>query len=174
MTKDRVFECLVALGTRHGPRERGKICQKLLAIALGAAGCTKITERGVQGVDVDVCSADGQKYTIEVKTTKSDFVPLGQKDVIGLRQRAQTDGYLPVLGVLRIGLFSEWYLARVDSLKAGRILIDSLRPHRIRHLESIIQPEFDKAICEHFEGALKNSQSYLDEILRGQNIFVED
>ena len=174
MNRARVFECLSALGARHGPRERGKLCQKLLAIAFRMAGCANITERGVQGVDVDACQANGEKYTIEVKTTEADSVPIGKKDVLGLQQRARQDGYLPVLAVLRVALFSEWYLAKATSLKSGLVLIDSLRPQRLRELELVIQPEFDKAICEHIEGALDNSQAYLDAVLRAYDIFVEE
>ena len=174
MNRATVFEYLSSLGARHGPRERGKLCQKLLAIAFRMAGCTDITERGVQGVDVDACQENGEKYTIEVKTTETDSVPIGEKDVLGLRQRARQDGYLPILGVLRVTLFSEWYLAKASTLKSGRVLIDSLRPHRIRELELRIQPEFDQAICEHFEGALEHSQLYLDSVLRQHGILVEE
>jgi Holliday junction resolvase len=174
MPRASVYDCLTALGARHGPRERGKLCQKLLAIAFRMAGCKDITERGVQGVDVDACQPNGEKYAIEVKTTQTDSVPIGEKDVIGLRQRACQDGYLPVLGVLRVALFSEWYLAKAASVTSGRILIDSLRPYRIRDLELLIQPKFDQAICEHFEGALERSQYYLDSVLRQHGILVEE
>jgi Holliday junction resolvase len=174
MTRTQVYEHLVALGERHGPRERGKLCQKLLAIAFRTAGCDKIIERGVQGVDVDACNANGDKYSIEVKTTEGNNVPLGKKDIVGLKQRADQDGYLPLVGVLRISLFSEWYLASAATLKAGVVLIDSLRPFRVKQLEALIQPEFDKAICEHFDGAIERAQSYLDAVLREHDIVVED
>ncbi len=171
--KAHVFEYLSALGERHGRRERGKLCQKLLAISLQMTGCTSITERGVQGVDVDACRANGEKYSIEVKTTEGDTVPVRKKDVLGLGQRARQDGYLPLLGVLRIGVFSEWCLAKAGSLKAGVVLMDSLRPYRLRALENVIQPSFEKAVAEHFEGAMNGAQSYLDRVLREQGIAVE-
>jgi Holliday junction resolvase len=173
--KAHVYECLSALGERHGPRERGKLCQKLLAIALQMSGCTQIIERGVQGVDVDACQANGEKYSIEVKTTVRDSVPLREKDVLGLRQRAQQDGYRPLLGVLRIGVLScEWYLAKAQSLRAGVVQIDSLRPYRVRSLEQLIQPLFEKAACDHFDGAMKGAQLYLDTVLREHGIIVEE
>lgn len=174
MIRTTVYESLVALGERHGPRERGKLCQKLLAIAFRTTGCNKITERGVQGVDVDACHVDGRKYSIEVKTTEGDYVPIGAKDLSGLRQRASQDGYEPMLGVLRIGLFSEWFLTTAASLKTGRVLIDSLRPLRVKELEAVIQPAFDAAICEHIGGALDQSQAYLDAVLRKHDILVQE
>src|SRR5262245_8749391 len=97
----RVYDYLTQVRDGFGPRECGKICQKLLAISFRMAGCNHVVERGVQGVDVDACSPDGEKYTIEVKTTVNNQVALQPKDVEGLCQRRHQDGYQPVLAVLR-------------------------------------------------------------------------
>src|SRR5438045_3044497 len=112
------YEWLSLLYDRHGPREFGKLCQKLLAIAYRHAGFVHVIERGVQGVDVD--AAEGQtKYSTEVKTTVNGVIIFQAKDVAGLAGR-RADGYLPLLGVLRLSPLSDWLLADAEHLQAGR------------------------------------------------------
>jgi hypothetical protein len=158
------------LHRRHGAREFGKICQKFLAVAYRLAGFSHVVERGVQGVDVD--AGDGwERYATEVKTTQKASVHYRQKDVDGLSGRA-ADGYIPLLGVLRLASLSGWYLARAEPLRPGVLLIDSLRPHRHRDLEGRLQPFFDEAVSAHFQGTLMDSQAYLDGVLREEGVEV--
>jgi Holliday junction resolvase len=170
----RVYNCLKELRKKFGPRECGKICQKLLAISFRMAGCDNILERGVQGVDVDACQPTGEKLTIEVKTTVGNRVPIQVKDIEGLRQRRRQDGYQPVLAVLRIHIFYEWWFASADSLQAGIVPIESLRPYRLSELESLVSPHFDEATCEHFDRTMAGSQAYLDNVLRQHGVRVGD
>lgn len=166
------YQLLKALHEQLGHREFGKISQKILAIAYHRAGFWHVVERGVQGVDVD--AADGrEKYATEVKTTARDSVVFRQKDVEGLRSRCQ-DGYKPLLGVLRLSPLSEWYLVAVEEVRAGTLLIASLRPFRVRALEDRIQPHFDRAVEEHSEETLAGSQAYLDQVLRTMGIEVRE
>jgi hypothetical protein len=162
--KDRIYRLLTALHRRHGPREFGKLCQKLLAITYRLAGFAHVVERGVQGVDVD--AADGrERFATEVKTTQTNAVPFLRKDADGLSCRG-ADGYQPVLGVLRLSPLSDWYLVDAQRLRAGRLQISSLRPSRLRELEARVLPSFSEAVQEYAEGALEGSQSYLDDVLR--------
>jgi hypothetical protein len=164
------YRRLKMLHHRHGAREFGKICQKLLAVTYRLAGFTHVIERGVQGVDVD--AGDGrERYATEVKTTQKASVPFQQKDADGLCGRAM-DGYVPLLAVLRLGALSDWYLARAESLRPGILLIDVLRPYRLRELERRLQPCFDEAVENHFAGALTGSQAYLDGILQQAGVEV--
>lgn len=158
------FELLEQLHGRHGPREFGKICQKFLAISYRLAGFSHIVERGVQGVDVDA-AIGGERYATEVKTTVKDSVHFQKKDAAGLQDRAR-DGYRPLLAVLRLGPLSEWFMVHAERLKTGVLLIDSLRPYRFRQLEDRLGPLFDEAVRLHGEGALREAQVYLDDILR--------
>lgn len=171
--KARVYECLKKLHGRHGPREYGKLCQKLLAIAFRLAGCQHIVERGVQGVDIDVRQASGEKYAIEVKTTEDLYIAFGQKDVDALQKRRQ-DGYQPLLGVLQLNSLYEWHFAKATTFQPGRLLIERLRPYRLRDLESLLEPYFDQAVLRHFDGALQGSQAYLDRILRETGVIQEE
>jgi hypothetical protein len=161
------------LHARHGPREFGKIVQKLLAIAFRLAGFHRIIERGVQGVDVDAAGHPGEKYAAEVKTTQSDSVPFALKDRDGLAARMH-DGYHPLLAVLRLSPLSDLLLVHTANLRCGRIQIACLRPYRFHELEARLLPCFALAVREHFEGAYTGSQFYLDGVLREYGIEVRD
>lgn len=163
--KTDTYERLSALHEKHGSREFGKLCQKFLAIAFQSAGYTHIEERGVQGVDFDAAKDREEKYAVEVKTTAARSVNFEAKDVEGLGKRKK-DGYEPLLAVLRLHRFSDWILAEADSIRSGNILIDSLRVYRLSELERRIAPLFDRTVEEHFDGAMKEGQAYLDKVLR--------
>jgi hypothetical protein len=158
------------LHERHGAREFGKISQKLLAMAYRLAGFGHVVERGVQGVDVD--AGNGQeKYSTEVKTTEKGSVPFHQKDAHGLASRVM-DGYLPLLGILRLAALSGWHFVRTEALRPGLLLIESLRPYRHKDLERHLETFFDEVVQSHFEGTLAGSQAYLDMILRQAGVDV--
>jgi hypothetical protein len=160
------------LHARHGPREFGKIAQKFIALAFCEGGCERVVERGVQGVDVDA-GWGREQYTLEIKTTKRNAIPFGRKDAEGLAARQQ-DGYRPLLGVLKLAVLSQWYIADATALRPGMITIDSLRPYRQRDLEVLLKPLFDRVVACHFDQALTGSQAYLDGVLRRQGAFVVD
>lgn len=163
--KTETYELLKKLHDKYGPREFGKLCQKFLAIAFQMAGYTHVVERGVQGVDVDAASESGERYAIEVKTTKDKYINFAQKDADGLQKRKK-DGYQPVLAVLRIDRFSDWIFAKADTIKPGSLYINFLRAYRLQDLEQRICPQFDRAIEEHFKGTFQEGQKYLDNILQ--------
>jgi hypothetical protein len=168
--KTTTYRGLCALHDRHGPREFGKICQKLLALAFRAGGCPHVVERGVQGVDIDAVWA-GTKYTVEIKTTRQSAIHLLPKDVLGLASRSR-DGYRPLLGVLRLSPLADWLLADAGCLQAGELAIDALRPHRSECLERRLRPLFDDVLAAHAGNTLRESQRYLDRILRQQGVEV--
>lgn len=165
--KTEIYERLKILYDEYGPQEFGKLCQKFLAIAFKKAGyrCVQETERGVQGVDIGEVEKGDEKYTIEVKTTITNFINYEQKDVEGLQYQKEK-GYQPVLAVLQLDRFSDWFFAKADTLRAGSIYIDSLRVYRLRELEKKISPLFDDTINKHYKETLQKGQSYLDNVLR--------
>lgn len=169
--KTEVYERLKELHEKYGPQEFGKFCQKFLAIGFQLAGYGHIVERGVQGVDVDAAGEKGEKYAVEVKTTRAKSINFEQKDVNGL-QKKKVDGYLGVLAVLRLDRFSNWIFAKANTIKPGSLLIDSLRPYRLSELERCICPHIDNAINEHFDGTMREAQGYLDNVLRQKGIKV--
>lgn len=157
------YEWLNLLYERFGPREFGKLCQKLLALSYRRAGFLHVVERGVQGVDVDAARGE-MKFATEVKTTINDGIMFQAKDVAGLKAR-RADGYLPLLGVLRVSPLSDWLLADAQHLLPGRLALDKLRPYRRYDLENHLRPLFAEVVEQHAETALAGAQEYLDEVL---------
>jgi hypothetical protein len=157
------YEWLNLLYNHYGPREFGKLCQKLVAISYRRAGFIHVVERGVQGVDVDAASGQA-KYATEVKTTIHGAIVYQAKDAAGLAAR-RADGYLPLLGVLRLSPLSDWLLAGAEPLATGRLTLDTLRPYRRHDLEAQLRPHFATVVVEHAETALLTGQAYLDRVL---------
>jgi Holliday junction resolvase len=164
------YRRLCLLHQRHGPREFGKICQKLLALAFRAGGCDHVVERGVQGVDIDA-GWGAAKYTAEIKTTKKSAIHLASKDIAGLAAR-RADGYHPLLGLLRLAPLADWLLVDATSLTVGTVPIDSLRWLRCRELENRLRPLFDTVLDLHFEPTLREAQACLDRALRTAGVVV--
>ena len=165
------FEKLEKLYKKFGPQEFGKICQKLLALSFQKAGFKYVgeSERGVQGVDIGEAVRGEEKYSIEVKTTTKNIIRYEQKDAEGLLHQKNM-GYQPVLAVLKLEIFSDWFFIKADKLKPGNIFIESLRVYRLRDLENEINPLFDETVEEHFVLTLEEGQKYLDNVLR-KNFF---
>jgi hypothetical protein len=168
--KALIYLRLRQLRERHGPREFGKIAQKLMALAFRLGGCTHVVERGVQGVDVDAALGN-QRYALEIKTTRHAAIAFLRKDADGLASREQ-DGYQPMLGALQLAYFSTWCIADARPLRPGTLTIDSLRPFRQSQLERILQPLFDIAVEQHHDGILRGSQGYLDCVLRQNGVTI--
>jgi hypothetical protein len=175
VSKTEVYRLLKSLHGQHGAREFGKIGQKLLAIAYRSAGFSHIVERGVQGVDVDTAADLGEKYAIEVKTTRKNCVAFRTKDQAGLAARCR-DGYQPLLAIFRLTPLSSWQFVYAENLRVGSVLIGSVPlENRHRGLEERIDPHFRNAVALHFQGAMSGSQFYLDGVLQqmGVEIFEE-
>ena len=160
-------------GTPSGPF--GKIVQKLLALSFHEMGFTNIVERGVQGVDIDITSESNQKFAVEVKTTEKLSITISPDNVQALRDRTH-DGYQPVIAVLRLVPLENWILAKapIGEIPTGKILIDSLRPNRMKDLESKLCPKFDIVVRKHFNGVLNRGEQYLKKHLREVGIMAQD
>ncbi|MFW6116897.1 MAG: hypothetical protein ACOC6F_04140 [bacterium] len=160
------FERLQRLQTRFGPRVFGKIVQKLLALALYAAGFEYVVERGVQGVDIDAAMPDGRKYAIEVKTTGGEGVSLSEDNIEALKDRSK-DGYCPLVAVLRMQMFEAWLFAAIPlrRLRPGPLPVGTLRAYRLYELEAAIGPAFEIVITQHCRGVLSGGEHYLSDVL---------
>jgi Holliday junction resolvase len=135
------------------------------------AGYNHIVERRVQRMDVDAAGKNGEKYAVEVKTIVTKSVNFEPKDVDGLQKRKK-DGYQAVVAVLCLDRFSDWIFAKADIIKPGSLYIDSLRPYRLHELEKCICPLFDKAVKEHFDGTMRESPRYLNNLLQQKGVEV--
>lgn len=150
----------------------GKLVQKLLAIAFLEAGAERVTERSVQGIDLEVTLADGRRIALEVKTSEpgaAGDVSFGKKDVDGLVAQAEK-GISPYFAVLGNRLLDDWILARYEP---GEIQPNAaysptrLRPYRDRALEALVAETFPEAVGRYAGRAAEGGQGALDEVLRG-------
>lgn len=150
----------------------GKLVQKLLAIAFLEAGAERVTERSVQGIDLEVTLPGGRRLALEVKTSEPGApgtVELGKKDVQGLAARAE-EGYEPYFAVLGNRLLDDWVFAhhRPGELEPNTAYSPTrLRPYRDRELEAVVAGPFADAVARHAGLALEGGQGALDEVLRG-------
>jgi hypothetical protein len=164
--KASTFQLLVRLRDKYGPGLFGKIAQKLLAVAFYEASFSHVVERGVQGVDLDAANGDGQKYTLEVKTTDGQTVSLSKENLDALRVRA-VDGYVPVIAALRLHMFEDWLFAGIplSELQPGLIPFSRLRAYRLRQLEQRVCPVFEAVVEQHFTAVLAHGERYLIDLL---------
>jgi len=161
----KTYTHLDILIKKFGSQEFGKLCQKFLAIAFLNAGYNHVIERTIQGVDIDVANKKGEKYSIEVKTTITEYITFKEKDLIGLKSR-EKDGYQSILAILRLTRFSNWIFVKANQLNSGTSYVDIFRPHRLKRLENFINPLFENIVQMHFEGTFNNGQEYLSNILK--------
>ena len=153
-------------------KEYGKLVQKLLAIAFLEAEAESVTDRCVQGIDLEV-TLHGRMYAFEVKTSERGPVKFGKKDLQGLEARLDegAEAYAAVLGA---GLLDEWIFARFQAgeLQTSRAYSPlQLRPYRNRELEGEIRAAFCEAVMKHAREAEINMQRGLNSVLEGYAAF---
>ena len=164
--KVNTFQHLQQIRAEFGPVRFGKIAQKLLALALDEAGFFDIVEREVQGVDIDATDRDGKKYTLEVKTTDGENIPISRENIEALKDRTK-DGYLPVIAALRVQMFEDWIFANIPlgDLKPVSFPLSRLRAYRLQDLETSICPTFEAVMNQHFSNVLAGGEHYLSQVL---------
>ncbi len=149
----------------------GKLVQKLLALAFLEAGVQRVTERSIQGIDLEVTLAGGERIAMEVKTSEPGAVgtvAFGKKDVQGLCARAE-EGFVPYFAVLGNHQLDDWIFARHHT---GEIPVNAalsptrLRPYRDRALEALMKDTFADVVVRRAGLAADGGQSALDDVLR--------
>ena len=154
------------LGESQG-QEYGKLVQKLLAVAFLETGADRVTERSIQGIDLEV-EVLGRRLAIEVKTTVGASVKIGVKDADGLAARAK-DRYETLIAVLGSRFIDEWVFARwTDGEPQANVPLPLVvfRAYRDSELEQLVSGPFGAALATHANGAAERGQTYLNEILR--------
>lgn len=159
-----VYEILRGIRDKHGPREFGKIAQKLLGIVLSRLSF-QVKERAVQDVDIEAVQ-NGAKYWIEVKTTNKDEVQIQQKDADGLRQCELLHGGETAYAVLKVGILSDWVIASSKNIKPGLVRIGKFTAQKLLPLEDDVNNAFQSVVKEFGHQILSSSM--------GQAQFVAD
>jgi len=164
--KVNTFQQLQQIHQKFGSRVFGKLAQKLLAITFIDVGSDHVVERSVQGVDVDAASLEGDNYTLEVKTTSGQNIPISRENIEALKDRAK-DSYIPMIAALRVHMFENWVFAKIplSDLRPGSIPISRLRAYRIKSLETKVCPTFEEVVNEHYSGVLEQGEHYLNRVL---------
>ncbi len=160
-----VFETLRRIRGKHGPREFGKIAQKLLAIAFSRL-YFEVKERSIQDVDIEAVK-DDLKYWLEVKTTDKDEVVIEEKDVNGLRQCKLLHGGVTGYAVLKISLLSDWIIALSGNIKPGTIRIGRFSTRKILPLQDNINKLFPSIVKEFGDQILSTSKGTAQFVANG-------
>ena len=167
-----VFETLRQIRDKHGPREFGKVAQKLLAIAFCRL-CFEVKERSVQDVDIEAVKSD-LKYWLEVKTTDQDEVIIGEKDVSGLKQCELLHGGVTGYAILKVSLLSDWFIASSKNIKSGAVSLGRFSTRRILPLQDDINMVFPSIVKEFGNQVLSvtkgKAQFVADRLLREEEI----
>ena len=167
-----VFETLRQIRDKHGPREFGKVAQKLLAIAFCRL-CFEVKERSVQDVDIEAVKSD-LKYWLEVKTTDQDEVIIGEKDVSGLKQCELLHGGVTGYAILKVSLLSDWFIASSKNIKSGAVRLGRFSTRRILPLQDDINRVFPSIVKEFGNQVLSvtkgKAQFVADRLLREEEI----
>jgi Holliday junction resolvase len=141
-----IFETLKRIRYKHGPKEFGKVAQKLLGIALCRL-CFEVKEHSVQ--DVDIAAVKNElKYWLEVKTTDKDEVIIGEKDISGLKQCKLLHGGETGYATLKVSLLSDWNIASSRNIESGAIRIGRFSTQRILPLENEVNKIFPSIVKE--------------------------
>lgn len=149
----RTVDKLEAIHRRH-KREYGKIIQKLLALSFLEIGYRVAEERAVQGVDIDVLRAEtGERLTLEVKTSRSESVNVGDKDLEGLASRREADGYEPYFAFLfhPYSLMVGWMIVPVGEVRKGNNHAIRLASKNASPLSDRINEAFVKVVERTYE-----------------------
>lgn len=161
---------LQAVQERH-PTEYGKVAQKLLAMTFIKMGFKLNEERAVQGVDIDIIDTEtGERLSIEVKTSKSSKVSIGQKDVESLKPRKE-DHYEIFYAMLSMPLcLSEgWVVVPAEGIKKGDYAVLRLARLKLRDLCDTINSAFPAVLKEVYPDLMKCSRGSALGMLKGKH-----
>jgi len=147
-------------------KDFGKVVQKLLALTFLDLGATRVTDRAIQGIDIEA-RLDDRDLAIEVKTGESSIVRIGRKDLKGLDAR-RAEGYATLLAVLGGRLIDDWLLLPVPGtdLKPNSDLeVTFLRPFVDRALSDRVRAAFVEIVDRHGVAAASGGQLALNALL---------
>jgi hypothetical protein len=161
------FHWLKEIRNQHR-REFGKGCQLLVAISFCRIGFNRVSVQLVQGVDLELdIHSTFPKFALEVKTTQNDRVLVAKKDVEGLAAKAN-DGYEIGLAVLRLGLLSDWVIAKANHLSAGTIPIGRLETRAVVELQRELNQQFPQVLAQYAAEILKAQRGEVQEYLQSR------
>jgi len=158
------LDLLRRLADRYDDRQRGKILQRLLALAFDRAGYRLVEERLVEGTDVDFSHREHpeEKYSFEVRTTEGHTVPVKVEDLRLMDERA-ADGYTTGVAALRIAPGGRWIFLRREWLATPSVRWALGTSPGWEELADRINAAFDEVLEDRGQAALDASLDGLAE-----------
>lgn len=149
------LQLLRRLADRYDDRQRGKILQRLLALAFDKAGYRLVEERLVEGTDLDFCHRErtDEKYSFEVRTTEGHVVPVKVEDLRLMDERV-ADGYATGVAALRIAPGGRWIFLQREWLTTPSVRWALGTSPGWEALEATINDAFDSVLEERGQAAL--------------------
>lgn len=145
-------DLIIALHTKYNAKVFGKMAQCLVAITLYELRWKNIRNHISEDADLDALTVSNEKYTFEVKTSKSPYVNVSQKDIECIKQR-EIDGYRGFFLVLRIGRQAEWFAApyKGGNIQVGNMPFTRFRITRDATLSDSLTSTFPRILADHYE-----------------------
>jgi hypothetical protein len=167
-----IYQKISDLNDKFQSKELGKVIQKMLALSFNKVGFKNIEENSIQGVDINMEDEIGNRYSIEVKTSGTRMLSLGEKDIKGLLMKKKHGNKIGVAALHR-ALFSDWMFIKADELKAGRFNLDGFRAHLMPEINTdIVIKAFNQLLNNNYIGIISSSnpQTYMDDILKANGV----
>ena len=151
------LEMLKRIAARHDDRLRGKILQRLLALAFHRSGYRLVDERLSEGTDLDFMHRERseEKYSFEVRTTGGFSVVVKDEDLRLMDERS-ADGYATGLAALRIAPGGHWVFIRREWLTPPAIRIAVGTTAGWGPMADAVNAAFDLTLEQHGEAAVDN------------------
>jgi len=145
-------DLIIALHTKYNAKVFGKMAQCLVAITLYELRWKNIRNHISEDADLDALTVSNEKYTFEVKTSKSPYVNVSQKDIECIKQR-EIDGYRGFFLVLRVGRQAEWFAApyKGGNIQVGKMYFVHFRLARDPALSDSLNSKFPRILEDHYE-----------------------
>ena len=161
------LDLLRRVAASHDDRQRGKILQRLLALAFDREGYRLVEERLSEGTDLDFCHRERQdeKYSFEVRTTEGFVVPVKDEDLRQMDERAR-DGYATGIAALRIAPGGRWVFLRREWLMPPSVRLARGTTRGWEELASRINAAFDGVLDSHGEAAVTQGLDGLAAAIR--------
>jgi Holliday junction resolvase len=146
----------------------GKIFQLILSFILLRLGFSIIEYKSSGRPDIKVVR-NKEKYSIEVKISKTDWIVLKNTDLQGVF----IENFTPVIAVFSYNsIESKWLILNAKKIKAGRHYILTLEGNSIKNLEKEINNELPYTLNIYWKDLRNGGKSLLEKLKEEQLLSV--
>jgi Holliday junction resolvase len=146
----------------------GRIFQLILSLILLRLGFSIIEYKCSGRPDIKA-SRNQEKYSIEVKTSKTDWVILKDADLQGVFIK----NFTPVIAIFSYTpMEPRWLILNAKGIKAGKHYILTLERNNIKILEKEINNEFPSILNIYWKYLKNGGKGLLEKLQEGQLLFI--